>query len=268
MKKAAIITILLSIVHFSWINTPPISKKISTFLNKKWSFVPSGTVKLNDSFESVEAFYISKTEVSNGEYLVFLEDLKIKNPASYKVALPDTTVWSIVGNPNDGFKKQYLRYPGFSNYPVVGVSFDAAVLYCKWLEEKVSVQVGANEKVLVRLPNEAEWVRAARGDKHASIFPWGGPYLQNRKGQNLANYRQDNPNTFGVQLITSEVKMYYPNQFGVYQMSGNVAEMIGDSKKTKGGSWNSTAKMVEIDASESINYPANNVGFRPVLLVK
>ena len=268
MKKVGILTILLSLAHFSWINLPPISKKFSKVLNEKWSFVPSGMAKLNGNLQNVEAFYISKTEVSNIEYLTFLEDLKIKNPALYSVALPDTSVWRIGNSPQYAFEKQYFRYPGFRKYPVVGISFDAAVLYCKWVEENINAKAEGNEKVSVRLPNEAEWVRAARGDKHLSFFTWGGPNLQNKKGHILANYRKDNPIDFRGTIITTEIKMFPPNEFGIYQMCGNVAEMLNDSKKTKGGSWNSEAKDTQINASENINYPANNVGFRPVLIVK
>ncbi len=268
MKKISIITILLSIVHFSWIDLTPVPKKLEKILANYWAYIPSGNSKLGENMQNIEAFYISKTEISNLEYLKFLKDLKTKNSSSYNIALPDTTVWNIGSRPQKAFENQYFRYPGFQYYPVVGVSFDAAVLYCKWVEDKINAQLGTTEKVEVRLPTEAEWIRAARGDKHTSVFPWGGPNLQNRKGHNLANYKKDKPKGFEGQIITSEVMMFPQNEFGIYQMSGNVAEMISEPQKVKGGSWNSTAKSLEIDASENINYPASNVGFRPILLVK
>ena len=268
MKKIALLTILLSTIHFSWISLPPVSKKLGKILADYWAYIPSGSSKLGENMQNIEAFYISKTEISNLEYLTFLKDLKTKNPSLYNIALPDTTVWSTGVHPQKEFENQYFRYPGFRLYPVVGVSFDAAVLYCKWVEDKINAQLGENEKITVRLPSEGEWTRAARGDKHTSLFPWGGPYLQNGKGRSLANYRKENPKGFEGQIITTEIKMFPPNEFGIYQMSGNVAEMLSEPQKVKGGSWNSTAKALEIDSSENINYPANNVGFRPILLVK
>jgi hypothetical protein len=50
-------------------------------------------------------------------------------------------------------------------------------------------------------------------------------------------------------------------------MSGNLAEMLDIPKKVKGGSWNMPANALKIDESESVDYPAINVGFRPVLMV-
>jgi hypothetical protein len=50
-------------------------------------------------------------------------------------------------------------------------------------------------------------------------------------------------------------------------MSGNLAEMLSEPKKVKGGSWNMPAKSLKIDESENVDYPSNNVGFRPVLMV-
>jgi formylglycine-generating enzyme required for sulfatase activity len=70
-----------------------------------------------------------------------------------------------------------------------------------------------------------------------------------------------------MSIITSEVKSFPPNQFGIYQMSGNLAEMLDIPKKVKGGSWNMSAKSLKIDESEMVDYPSNNVGFRPVLMV-
>jgi hypothetical protein len=50
-------------------------------------------------------------------------------------------------------------------------------------------------------------------------------------------------------------------------MSGNLAEMLDEPKKVKGGSWNMPANSLKIDESETVDYPSNNVGFRPVLMV-
>ena len=63
------------------------------------------------------------------------------------------------------------------------------------------------------------------------------------------------------------MKSYPPNQFGIYQMSGNLAEMLDEPQKVKGGSWNMPTNALKVDESEMVNYPSNNVGFRPVLMV-
>ncbi len=268
MKKLTILTILLSFSLISWKNPQPISKKLKKILGNNWAYIPAGEAKVNGTFQNVNDFHILKTEVSNLEYLTFVESIKEKSLASYQSSLPDTTVWkrgSIAFN--DSYMTQYFRYPGFKRYPVVGISHENALLYCKWLEENINAQMESGEKVIVKLPTEAEWGRAARGENLTALYPWEGSELKNKKGRNQANYKKEKSEDFQGIIITSEVKSYIPNQFGIYQMSGNLAEMLDEPKKVKGGSWNMLAKSLKIDESEMVDYPSNNVGFRPVLMV-
>jgi formylglycine-generating enzyme required for sulfatase activity len=267
MKKLTILTILLSLSLFSWTNLPPASKKLKKILSQNWAFVPSGSTKLGEMTQNVEEFYIFKTETSNLDYLTFLESIKDKNSTQYKTALPDTAIWSTKMGFNQSYVNQYLRYPGFRQYPVVGVSHENAITYCKWLEESINSQLEGDTKVVVKLPSEIEWIRAARGENLNAIYPWEGTDLQNKKGRSLANYKNEKGYNNTMSIITSEVKSFSPNDFGIYQMSGNLAEMLDIPKKVKGGSWNMPANALKIDESESVDYPAINVGFRPVLMV-
>jgi formylglycine-generating enzyme len=267
MKKLTTLTILLSFPLFSWTNLPPASKKLKKILSQNWAFVPAGNAKLGGMTQNIEEFYIFKTETSNLDYLTFLESIKDKNSVQYKTTLPDTTVWSNKMSFNQSYVNQYFRYPGFRQFPVVGISHENALSYCKWLEETINSQTDGDEKVIVRLPSEIEWNRAARGNNQDAIYPWEGTDLQNKKGRSFANYKNENPYNNRMSIITSEVKSYSPNEFGIYQMSGNLAEMLNEPKKVKGGSWNMTANSLKIDESEIVDYPAINVGFRPVLMV-
>ena len=63
-------------------------------------------------------------------------------------------------------------------------------------------------------------------------------------------------------LITGPVNSYHPNDYGVYCMSGNVAEMIADSSITKGGSWGSLPYYLQIASSEPYKGASPYVGFR------
>ncbi|MFM7839985.1 MAG: SUMF1/EgtB/PvdO family nonheme iron enzyme, partial [Chitinophagaceae bacterium] len=76
-----------------------------------------------------------------------------------------------------------------------------------------------------RLPTEAEWEYAARGGRSQSMFPWGNYYLRNRKGCLLANFkpgRGNYPEDGGFYTVRADG--YWPNDFGLYCMAGNVAE--------------------------------------------
>ena len=76
-----------------------------------------------------------------------------------------------------------------------------------------------------RLPTEAEWEYAASGGRTQSMFPWGNYYLRNKKGCLLANFkpgRGNYPEDGGFYTVRADA--YWPNDFGLYNMAGNVSE--------------------------------------------
>ena len=271
MKKLTILTCILSFPLFSWTNDgdlQPAYRKLKKALGYDWALIPSGDAKLGESIQHVAEFYILKTEVSNGDYLTFLAFLKDKHPEQYKSALPDTSVWKDLSMKYN-YTNHYLRHLSFKNYPVVGIKYENALLYCKWLEDNINSKLEGDKKVVVKLPSELEWIRAARGSNHSQIFTWESINLQDKKGNPLANYRRETrkiePAYDGI--ITIGVKTFDKNQFGVYQMIGNVAEMLDERSRVKGGSWNSPAQSLQVDKSENIDSPSNAVGFRPILVM-
>lgn len=96
---------------------------------------------------TVPSFYIDETEVSNLDYLEYLNWLKKvygeDYPEVYMAALPDTLVWREQLAYNEPLVEMYLRHPSYHNYPVVGVSWVQATEYCKWRTDRV------NEKLLI-----------------------------------------------------------------------------------------------------------------------
>ena len=73
--------------------------------------------------------------------------------------------------------------------------------------------------------HEAQWEYAARGGRSQAPYPWGGPYLRNKKGCLLANFkpgRGNYPEDGGFYTVRADA--YWPNDFGLYNMAGNVAE--------------------------------------------
>ena len=143
---------------------------------------------------------------------------------------PDTLCWirDFAYSYNEPMTQRYFSHPAFGNYPVVGVNWNQANAFCEWrthylnsfLESKKRAQESS-----FRLPTEAQWEYAARGGRSQSMFPWGNYYLRNKKGCLLANFkpgRGNYPEDGGFYTVRADA--YWPNDFSLYCMAGNVAE--------------------------------------------
>ena len=142
---------------------------------------------------------------------------------------PDTLVWvrDFTYGLNDPLA-DYFWHPAYDNYPVVGVTWSQAKAFNAWRTQLMNNWRNSNGQSDVqrfRLPTEAEWEYAARGGLELSPFPWGGPYMRNAQGCPLANFkpmRGDYVEDGGA--YTVDISSYSPNDWGLYNMAGNVAE--------------------------------------------
>lgn len=219
-------------------------------------------------------FYASKTEVSNAEYNLFVSALKANDDkALISVAEIDASQWKKAASHYESYAKYYSSHPAYQDYPVVNISHEGAELFCQWLTDEYNKDPKRKfHKVIFRLPSEAEWLLAAKGVDPEAIYPWKGTALQNKKGRYNCNFKRPGENEMGQpgELIdgadvTAPVLSYSPNAFGLYNMSGNVAEMLTIKGRTKGGSWLDEAEFIDIDANQSevdSDAPSPTVGFR------
>jgi len=143
---------------------------------------------------------------------------------------PDTLVWirDFSYSYNEPMTKRYYSHPAFGNYPVVGVNWNQATVFCEWRTHYLNANLEKRHLATesdFRLPTEAEWEYAARGGRSQSMFPWGNYYLRNKKGCLLANFkpgRGNYPEDGGFYTVRADA--YWPNDFGLYCMAGNEAE--------------------------------------------
>jgi gliding motility-associated lipoprotein GldJ len=273
--------------------------------------------------QHVQSFYMDETEVTNAMYMEYLDWIKRVYPPSdesiraiYHGALPDTLVWRNRLGFNEVMTENYLRHPGYGEYPVVGVSWIQAVEFANWRSDRVNeynlekagylkrdakitdvdseqtfstdtyinaptLTYGGNEEIIrpegrgrrnvrvdedgnesgvfatretgiispkYRLPTETEWEYAALGlseirsynlYRGRKKYPWDGQYTRSGKrkirGDQMANFKQGKGDYGGIAGwsddgadITNAVKSYEPNDFGLYDMAGNVAEWVAD----------------------------------------
>jgi formylglycine-generating enzyme required for sulfatase activity len=143
---------------------------------------------------------------------------------------PDTLCWvrDFTYSFNDPMTNMYFWHPGYDNYPVVGLTWVQAKAFSVWRTQLLNSWLQAMGDIFVndfRLPSEAEWERAARGDLAQSAYPWGGPYIRNEAGCFLGNFKPMRGRYFeDGGFHTVKVNSYNPNGWGLYCMSGNVAE--------------------------------------------
>src|SRR5690554_4265690 len=142
---------------------------------------------------------------------------------------PDTLVWiaDFTYSFNEPMTEKYFWHPGFDEYPVVAVSWKQAAAFAVWRTQLMNNFLrskGQPEVQNYRLPSEAEWEYAARGGLDQNLYPWGGLYTRNDQGCFLANFkplRGRYADDGGLRTMT--VGSFAPNDFGLYDMAGNVA---------------------------------------------
>ena len=208
---------------------------------------------------------------------------------------PDTMVWKLDYSymNNDPMVEAYFSHPSFDGYPVVGVTWEQANAFCHWrteLYKKVSSARKQPNALTFRLPSEQEFEYAARGGKTQTKYPWGGPYIKNTKGCLQANFKPGRGNYVDDGGgYTVDAKAYLPNDYGLYNMAGNVAEWTqsaynkssisvlqdfnpiytntaNGAKVVKGGSWKDMAFFLQnsVATYEQQRKSTSYIGFRCV----
>lgn len=243
--------------------------------DKNWSYVPSGSVTIFGKITSVNKFYMQTTEVSNLEYRTFLFDLIIQGrKEDFLKARPDQEKWSALeADTNRTMEKTYFSHEAYNDYPVVNISVEGAKMYCDWLYKSYTAsdfvkKYGKIEPI--RIPYHQEWYMAAIHKGSGAKFPWGTNSTTNADSCYLANYMPKPGRYFDDGgFHTVKVTSYIPNEFGFYNIVGNVTEMVitDEGIQRAGGSWMSPQEDLELDNPKHLQkregcHPAD--GFRVV----
>ena len=164
-------------------------------------FIPAGTFRMGGMDArsapderpahdvTLDAYWIDQLEVTNAMYLLCMQSGSCAPPQSFK---------------SSDRRPDYFNNPTYKDYPVVYVTWGQAKTYCEWAGR--------------RLPSEAEWERAARGDDWRT-FPWG---------EDKADGLRANFNMLVGDTSRAGTYPLGASSFGVLDMAGNVAEWTND----------------------------------------
>jgi formylglycine-generating enzyme required for sulfatase activity len=193
-------------------------------------FVPGGPFRMGDNFGDGEArerpvhvvevspFYIGKFEVTNAQWRRFRDDPGYDNPRYWPDGRPvpkdQVPYWNDPRNHGGGT-------PDSDGYPVLGVNWDSATAYCRWVSEKTGKKY--------RLPTEAEWEKAARGTDQRR-YPWG-----NQIDHSYANFVGAQTYDTGMLAghfdgsLRGDLQTHNgASPYGAQDMAGNVMEWCQD----------------------------------------
>lgn len=255
MKKIVFATIALATLCLSFTKEKP--------------FTPPGTVQINDTL------FADETEITNIawlEYEMWNKGIYGSNSKEHIASLPDTLVWREKLSNNEPYVQYYYRHVGYRNFPVIGISYEQAVAYCKWRTERVKTFLSIkkdfkNQNFEYRLPTKAEWEKLA--ETSSNILNNNG---KNEKGICQLNCITPLPNGDCMRSdnadVTAPVKSYEKNHLGIYNMLGNVAEMVSEKGISKGGSWRSRLEECRVGKDQTYTKPNAWLGFRCVCVVK
>ncbi|MDG1333983.1 MAG: SUMF1/EgtB/PvdO family nonheme iron enzyme [Crocinitomicaceae bacterium] len=280
-------------------------KALSKFDRKKYSYIPSGSYLYKGDTVSVQSFFMRREEVTNLEYRTFLFDLLIQDRKNdFLNVAPDQTLWTTALDDSlISFQKDYFSNVLYNGHPVVNVSEKGVQMYCDWLTIETNKLRDDDPINDVRIPQLFEWTYAASNLGKQTTYPWEGKSLTTNDVFN-ANFKLDQykgsldqikPKTkkkrhkvarttfeHTVGLMIAWTKTYEPNELGLYNMSGNVAEMVSTTTVpnsfqiakpnekqlvTCGGSWMSSPEDLKVFNESLTDYIDGHpsVGFRVVV---
>lgn len=208
----------------------------------------------------LDAFYIDQYEVTNAMYAGFLSDYGRTTDEERHELLSIDNEFCLIEKAGNAYRPK----TDYEDHPVVMVSWYGAVAYAQFYDK--------------RLPTDAEWEKAARGGLVGMKYPWGNDEAT-----------AENANYDGNIGCTTSVGSYPPNNYGLYDMAGNVWECCADwydsdyyasspysnptgpndgtYRALRGGSWTNNSSLLRVERRYYFLLPTTGgrfVGFRCV----
>lgn len=152
---------------------------------------------------------------------------------------PNTKTWGtdFPNSQTDIMVQEYFKNPAFDDYPVVGVTWKQAMAYASWKNKSKRTyrrggQYMKQFQLPYTLPSEAQWAYAAQGKHDITIRNASDTAraVRDSKSKLIENFKQEEGDyTEDGSSYTVPVTSYHPNEFGIYNMEGNVSEWVQDA---------------------------------------
>jgi hypothetical protein len=210
-----------------------------------------------------ENFYVDRTEVSNlfwYEYTSYLSTVFGNDSEQLKAALPDTAAWLAK---RDGYYKpfaqHYFQHQAYREYPVVSITQDQALLYCKWRSDRAFEILLIKAGIIEHNSNQVFTTEKFFGeeiprisDKKLDYYPvfdlptveeWNAFYSYNAELRAKSKSRKSSESTFPIAdegtmslspVSNSEIRR---SKNLILQLEGNVSEWLKNSNTAAGGNW-------------------------------
>ena len=235
-------------------------------------FSPPGTVRVDDRL------WFDETELTNFSWLEYISYVKRHQGDSseaYLACLPDTNVWTQEGGYLAPMAEHYFDHPAYKDYPVVGITHEQAIAYCEWRTDRVRefMEIVQQSKpnyyipknFRYRLPTNEEWeAMAAIGYTDQTSKKLQRPKYLNTCRYNFADSKSNSSVGQDEAFLTAPTYSYWPNAKGIYNLFGNVSEMIDRPGIAKGGSFRDQQDAFATETVVSYEGPKQWLGFRCV----
>jgi len=222
----------------------------------EWVTIPAGEFWMgSERYDDekpvyVAEFQMAKVPVTNAQYALYLKDTNEPAPEDWSGQQPPK---------------------GKENHPVVNVSWRDAQAYCVWLSKKI--------QKLARLPTEAEWEKAARGDQDQRAYSWGDKWRELHCNSDELGLGDTSPvgifangaSPYGVLDLAGNVWEWCQSKLKDYPYTADdgreVIDQSNDSRAVRGGSWygNSDFARTAFRSGTVPDYRHFSFGFRVVV---